>query len=83
MSDEFKDYLGAIEFEVDGVQYEIGLRQEHLRCLRGLWTCMRCGTKDATTELKSTEGEAIELAKVELKRHHDQVHRTHRVKSPQ
>ena len=63
MKSDFKEYLGAIEIEVEGFRYEIGLRQEGDCGVRGIWSCVTCTSTAATSKLMPTEREAIELAK--------------------
>jgi hypothetical protein len=77
MMASFKEYLGTIEFPVDDVLYEVGLREEAER-LRGLWTCTCCRYTHATADLRPTSSEAIELAKLELLKHHEDSHRVPR-----
>jgi hypothetical protein len=74
MTSDFKVYLGAIEVEIDGLHYEIGLRKENGIGLRGLWTCMTCGSTEETSDLRPNDGEAIALAKLELNTHHEKCH---------
>jgi hypothetical protein len=74
MTANFKDYLGAIEVKLEGVLYEIGLREEGPCALRGIWTCIACGATDITSELKAKTTEAIDLARSELLTHHEEVH---------
>jgi hypothetical protein len=71
----FKEYIGTIEFEVEDALYEIGLREEDDRGLRGIWTCVTCGKSGVTSMLMPTTTEALELAKVELMQHHREAHR--------
>lgn len=74
MTSDFKVYLGAIEIQIVGIQYEIGLRKEEEHGLRGLWACLACNSSGETDDLMPTESEAIELAKLELSAHHAKHH---------
>jgi hypothetical protein len=69
----FKEYLGTLEVPIGDVLYEIGLRAE-AQCMRGLWTCMVCQRTEAATELRPTNMEAIDLARSELMKHHQEAH---------
>ncbi len=70
----FKEYLGTIEVPIDEVLYEVGLREEGER-LRGIWSCTSCQSTHVAAELRPTSSEAIELAKLEVSKHHKDVHR--------
>jgi hypothetical protein len=75
MTSDCVEYLGAIEVEIDGIQYEIGLRRENGFGLRGIWTCITCTSRNLARELKPSEGEAIDLARLEIVGHHDAIHK--------
>jgi hypothetical protein len=76
MSWHSKDYLGAIECDLDGFQYEVSLRQESARGYRGIWTCLTCDSTHQTSGLATTEHEAMEVAKCDLSKHHADSHET-------
>lgn len=69
-----KNYLGETESQLDGIRYEIGVREEGNGRFRGLLRCMACATMQPTAKLKQTAGEAVDLAKKELAEHHEHHH---------
>lgn len=77
MIGEIKEYLGAIELEIDGFPYEIGLRKEGDLGLRGTWTCLACEIKTGAECLMPTESRAIDQARLELEAHHQKKHGAH------
>ena len=74
MSKQFKDYLGAVEFSLDKLIYEIGVREYKSGVFKGTWTCPLCGVCGISANAITTPKAAIELGKFLAAKHHDQYH---------
>ena len=66
----YKEYIGCVEFHIDGVLYELSLRELEMRQLQGTWNCHACSENGATSETNIDREIAIGLAKAEAKKHH-------------
>jgi hypothetical protein len=73
MSDN-NNLVGAAHFNLDNVIYSIGLRGDPNGGLRGTWRCPHCSLVVPTTRALDSRRAAIELAKEEVKKHHEQMH---------
>jgi hypothetical protein len=74
LADEFKEYLGAIEFTLDEVTYDIGLRELESGCFQGTWTCHLCDICGTSANPTDTKEAAIEMGKFHASKHHDEHH---------
>jgi hypothetical protein len=69
MSD-YKEYLGYVEFRLDDVIYELGLRELPTRELQGTWSCQLCSGTGSSSDATLDRELALEFAKIEARKHH-------------
>lgn len=71
-----KSQHDAAKSQLDGIHYEVAVREEGNGRFRGMVKCIACAITQPTAKLKQTADEAVALAEQELVQHHEEVHRT-------